>query len=108
MAVSSPWLAAVVWKIGVTPIYADLDHESLLCVKADSVAYDELKKAPLHAVVRVHFANGIVTDATLAGTSGDPDLDPRVVACYRNMPRELTAAAPDGDELFVAMLPPLF
>jgi len=108
VAASTPWLAAVVWKIGVTPIYAELDHESLLCVKADDVAYDELKKAPLHAVVRVHFEHGAVSSATLVGTSGDPDLDPRVVACYRSMSADLTADVPDGDELFVAMLPPLF
>jgi protein TonB len=104
--VDTPWLAQVLWKIGVTAPYDLVDAEGLICIKADSVAYDEFKKARLHAVVRVHFANGAVSTAALAGTSGDPDLDSRVTACYRSMPPKLTANVPDGDELFVAMQPP--
>jgi TonB family protein len=100
-----PWLAAVRWQIGVTAPYAAMDAQSLRCMRADTVTIDELKKAPLHAVMRVHFANGAINEATIVGTSGDADLDSRVASCYRGVPPELTANAPDGDQLFVAMLP---
>jgi TonB family protein len=102
--VAVPWTAEVRWQISVTEPYAALDAASLACIKADSVTWDEYKKAALHTVVRVHFANGAVSDVIVAGSSGDPDLDSRVTACYRSVPPELTANVPDGDELFVAML----
>ncbi len=90
----------------MTPEYAALDAETGGCMKADTVAMDEYKKSALHAVVRVHFASGAVSDATLVGTSGDADLDSHVLACYRNVPAEVTANIPDGDHLFAAILPP--
>lgn len=105
VAIDVPWLAAVRWQIGVAAPYAAMSAESFRCMRADPVAMDEIKKAPLHAVVRVHFANGAVSDATLVATSGDADLDGRVASCFRNVPAKFTANAPDGDQLFVGVLP---
>ncbi len=105
-AIDAPWMAQVVWQIGVSKLYEPEDVMSLVCIKADGEAYDEVKKTPLHAVVRIHFSGGAIESATLAGSSGNPDLDTRVLACYRGIAREYTTNIPDGDEVFVAMLPP--
>jgi hypothetical protein len=82
-----------------------VDFRILLCVTADRVGLDELKKESIHAVMRVHFANGAIGTASLAATSGNADLDSRIAACYPNVPTGLTANLPDDDELFVVALP---
>jgi hypothetical protein len=104
--VETPWKATVNWKIGGATDYGLVDFRILLlCVTAGRPALDEFMKAPLHAVVRVHYANGTIGNVSLAGTSGNSNLDSRVLACYRNVPAGLIAKVPDGDEVFAVMLP---
>jgi TonB family protein len=103
--VAVPWVAEVLWRIGVEEPYSALPGAARDCLRADSVSWDEMKAAQLRPVVRVHFANGVMTDVVVAGSSGDTDLDSRTLACYRSLPPELTANIPDGDSLLVIMKP---
>src|ERR1043166_481313 len=102
--VDSPWRALVRWRITVTGPYLPMARASLACLKADSVGWEEFKKASLHTVTRIHFAGGVMDEVTVVGSSGDADLDSRVAACYRSVPPALVASVPDGDKMFVAMM----
>jgi hypothetical protein len=76
-------------------------------VIANRATKNQVKQAPLHAVVRVHFKNGSIERVTLVASSGDSDLDGKVLGCYESLPSELAASIQgEVDELFVAMLPP--
>lgn len=106
-AVASPWLAQVVWRIHVSPMFGGIAYASYRCITADDAVHEKLRKSALHTVVRVHFAHGTFDTVAVVASSGDPDLDENVRACYANLPSSLAADIPDGtDELFVGMLPP--
>ena len=105
--VKVPWTARIDWKIGVSEPFMAIDSASYQCVTVDPATKDQLRQAPLHAVVRVHIKDERITDVTLVASSGDPDLDRKVESCYKNLSPELAAGiSGDVDELFVAMLPP--
>jgi len=99
------WRALVRWQIRPMEPYSAVPDAVRDCLKADPTGWSEVKAAPLRSVVRAHFAGGVMSDITLAGSSGDGDLDNRTVACYRSVSTDATAEIPDGDELFVIMKP---
>ncbi|HEY2071817.1 MAG TPA: energy transducer TonB [Rhizomicrobium sp.] len=106
-AVAAPWLAQVRWKITVTAPFFGIAAASYQCITADPATRAALKQAARYAVVKMHFTNGTFGAIDLVASSGNPDLDRQVLACYQNLPPELAADIPgDTDELFVAMLPP--
>ncbi len=51
--------------------------------------HDKVKQGALHTVIRVHFSKGTFANVAVVASSGDPDLDNYVQACYVNMPPSL-------------------
>lgn len=99
-------LADISWEIRIAPPFSVISRTVAECVYSTDEGRDEAKRAPLHAVTRVHFTDGRVVSVSLAGSSGIPDLDNRTVACAESLPPELTAAiGGDRDALF-ALYPP--
>jgi TonB family protein len=82
--------ANVEWQIRVQPEFVAISANAFRCVLSTDVGREELKKAPLHTVVRVHYSNGRVASATIVATSGISDLDQRIADCHLQMPPELT------------------
>jgi hypothetical protein len=56
---------------------------------------DDVEKAALPTVVRVVFQQGKVASAEVAASSGNPDLDRRLVKCNLDIPGDLTATVTD-------------
>jgi TonB family protein len=106
VAVQSNWKAAVVWKIQATPPFSDIAEAARECVLRSNDGRDELQKASLHTVTRVHFSNGLITQVAIVGSSGIPDLDQRVADCYRGLPAELTASISSETDTLFAMYAP--
>ncbi|HEY1632323.1 MAG TPA: energy transducer TonB [Rhizomicrobium sp.] len=105
VAVADNWVAQVVWRISVAQPYSRLAGGARDCLRENSVAWSEMKTAPFRPVVRVKFAGGALADATMAGSTGDPDLDSLTLACYRNLPAEMMTDIPDSERLLVIMKP---
>lgn len=107
--VETAWRAQVHWQIDTTAPFLAIDRAIYRCLMANETSRDEIGQATLHTVVRVHFSNGTIGSVAVVASSGIPDLDSQVAACYANMPPELATAIPgEMDELFVAMLPTFF
>jgi TonB family protein len=102
-----PWRTRVRWQIDVQPQFMAIAAATYHCIMSNESSRDEIHQATLHTVVRVHFSNGSIGSVAVVASSGNPDLDRQVAACYARLPADLTAAIPgELDHLFVGMLPP--
>jgi protein TonB len=85
------WRANVVWRIQ-TPTdgpWAKIYAAANSCRYDPFPTRDALKSATLSTVLKVQFAHGAVTNVAAVASSGNPDLDQRVVVCYQNLAPEL-------------------
>lgn len=93
--------ADIVWRIRVDPEFQAITDAAQACVLSTDVGATEFRQAPLHAVVRLHFSRGKITNVALVASSGIPDLDQRHLACFKSLPPELTKpGADESDVLF--------
>jgi TonB family protein len=105
--VEVPWRARVKWQIAVQPEFVAIAAATYRCIMSSESSRDEIHQATLHTVVRVHFSNGAIGSVAVVASSGNPDLDRQVAACYAQLPADLTAAIPgELDHLFVGMVSP--
>jgi len=93
--VATPWKVAVKWVIHPAPPFDAIDDTAYKCVQLTDAGRDELSHAKLQTVVRVHFVKGDIAGVSVAGSSGDSNLDRHVAECYGRIAPALTASLQD-------------
>jgi TonB family protein len=103
--VEVPWQVAVKWQIRPTPPFDAISDVAYRCVQMTDAGRDEMSKAKLHTVVRVHFQKGEVASVSVVGSSGSADLDRRVAECYGRVGPAVTASLQDDLSQLLTPLP---
>lgn len=93
--VAVPWQVAVKWEDRLLPPFDAISDTAYRCVLSTDAGRDEMSKAKLRTVVRVHFAKGNVESVEVVGSSGDSGLDRHVADCYGRVAPALTASLQD-------------
>jgi TonB family protein len=103
--VEVPWQVAVKWQIRPTPPFDTISDVAYRCVQMTDAGRDEMSKAKLHTVVRVHFQKGEIAGVAVVGSSGDTALDRRVADCYGRVAPAVTASLQDDQNQLLTPLP---
>ncbi|HKD22247.1 MAG TPA: energy transducer TonB [Rhizomicrobium sp.] len=103
--VEVPWQVAIKWQIRPTPPFDAISDVAYRCVQLTDAGRDEMSKAKLHTVVRVHFQKGAIASVAVVGSSGNTELDRRVSECYGRVAPAVTASLQDDQSQLLTPLP---
>jgi TonB family protein len=104
-AVAVPWKAVVQWGKPTTAVLppprwvSDIASKTRECAIPPVLSLEHLTSQGT-TVIQVKFSGGKVVDAQVALSSGDEDLDSRVLNCINALPPNLAAEGPDGISRF--------
>jgi TonB family protein len=104
VAVQAPWKAFVAWHINsmLAPPFDRIHVAIAQCANTPRLTKDDFARATLATVMKVRYVRGAVASATVMASSGNPDLDQRLVQCFENLDPDVTADVPDQTMVFPA------
>lgn len=103
IAVQVTWRAGVRWRIQIPtdPPFSTIYAATRRCVNSQPISKGDLDLAVRPTIVRIQFAQGTVASVSAVASSGNPDLDQRIVVCYQNLDPELAATVVGDQKMLI-------
>jgi TonB family protein len=102
------WFAQVKWVMQDTPdpSFLPLFNAAMVCVSAAApLTADDLALAPYATVLRIRYVKSKIASVALTASSGNPELDRRIMECFEKMAPSYTLDVADGEELIPVAWP---